>query len=48
MKHEIQLIYKKDPLSQSEASKSSIKDLFIQKVLASNYCQNFVKTIQRY
>ena len=41
MKHEIHLIYKKDPLSQSEASKSSIKDLFIQKVLSIKLLSKF-------
>ena len=49
MSYKVEIIDKKDPGVQLEASKLSIKNLFsdlLNETKVSDYCKNFVKKIQ--
>ena len=49
MSYKVEIIERKDPIVQLEASKSSVKDLFndlFNETKVSDYCKSFVKRIQ--
>ena len=49
MSYKVEIIERKDPIVQLEASKSSIKDLFndlLNETKGFKYCKSFVKKIQ--